>query len=257
MPWPPWSGKNDDTNARSVSWPEHIVTTACGHYIDPSIIIPTTFLTTIILLSARIHRSYLRRIPEAKYIKPKFFRKRSLFGKVTRVGDADNFHLFHTPGGRLTGWGWLPGRKVPDKKANLKGKTIHIRLAGIDAPELAHWGKPGQPYSAEALAWLESYIYNRRVRAYIYKRDQYERIVATVWVRRFLFRRDVGKEMLKAGWATVYEAKSGAEFGDYEEDYRKAEMMAKRKKVGMWARKSKAFESPRDYKTRTATMKNT
>ena len=98
---------------------------------------------------------------------------------------------------------------------------IHVRLAGIDAPEGAHFGKPAQPYSTEALEWLKNYIMNRRVRAYIYKRDQYERVVATVWVRRFLFRKDVGKEMLKAGMATVYEAKMGAEFGDFEEKYRK------------------------------------
>lgn len=131
---------------------------------------------------------------------------------------------------------------------------IHVRLAGIDAPEGAHFGKPAQPYSAEALDWLKNYIMDRRVRAYIYKRDQYERVVATVWVRRYLFRRDVGKEMLKAGFATVYEAKMGAEFGEFEEKYRKAEEVAKRKKIGMWAGKAKDYESPRDYKTRMASL---
>jgi len=95
---------------------------------------------------------------------------------------------------------------------------------------------------------------NRRVRAYIYKRDQYERVVATVWVRGFLFRRDVGKEMLKAGLAAVYEAKMGAEFGDFEVEYRKTEERAKRKRRGMWAGKPDEYESPRDYKTRTANM---
>lgn len=134
---------------------------------------------------------------------------------------------------------------------------IHVRIAGIDAPEGAHFGKPAQPYSAEALEWLKNYIMDRRVRAYIYKRDQYERVVATVWVRRFLFRRDVGKEMLKAGFATVYEAKSGAEFGDFEEKYREVEEKAKRKKLGMWAGKSKDYESPRDYKIRTAALNDT
>jgi endonuclease YncB( thermonuclease family) len=93
---------------------------------------------------------------------------------------------------------------------------------------------------------------NRRVRAYIYKRDQYERVVATVFVRRFLFRRDVGKEMLKAGLATVYEAKMGAEFGEFEGKYRQAEERAKKKKRGMWAGKAEDYESPRDYKIRTA-----
>lgn len=129
---------------------------------------------------------------------------------------------------------------------------IHVRLAGIDAPEGAHFGKPAQPYSAEALEWLKSYIMNRRVRAYIYKRDQYERVVATVWVRRFLLRKDVGKEMLKRGLATVYEAKMGAEYGDFEQKYRGIEEVAKMKRRGMWSMKPSAYESPRDYKTRTA-----
>lgn len=66
-----------------------------------------------------------------------------------------------------------------------------------------------------------------------------------------MIRRDVGFQMLKAGLATVYEAKSGAEFGvGLEEKYRKAEWWAKLKKKGMWASKSKDFESPRDYKMR-------
>ncbi|KAI6250504.1 putative endonuclease lcl3 [Erysiphe necator] len=253
--WPPWSEREADKK-NSILWLDNLNTTNWDHYTDPRTIVPTVLLTTVILVSSRIHRTYLRRIPEAKYISPRFFRNRSLFGTVTRVGDADNFHLFHTPGGRLTGWGWFPGRKVPENKMKLRGNTIHIRLAGIDAPELAHWGKPGQQYSVEALAWLEKYIGNRRVRAYIHKKDQYERIVATVWIRRFLLRRDVGKEMLKAGWATLYEAKTGAEFGGFEQEYRKAEEMAKLKKVGIWVRNTKATESPREYKRRISSTKN-
>lgn len=129
---------------------------------------------------------------------------------------------------------------------------IAIRLAGIDAPEGAHFGKPAQPHSGEALTWLKEYILDRRVRAYIYKRDQYDRVVATVWVRRFLLRKDVGREMLKRGLATVYEANHGAEFGDFEEKYRRTEKWAKRWRKGIWAGKAKDFESPRDYKTRTS-----
>jgi endonuclease YncB( thermonuclease family) len=88
------------------------------------------------------------------------------------------------------------------------------------------------------------------VRAYIYKRDQYDRVVATVYVRRGLLRRDVGLQMLKSGMATVYEAKSGAEFGTLEAKYRRAEWWAKTRRKGMWAGKKADFESPRDYKTR-------
>lgn len=57
--------------------------------------------------------------------------------------------------------------------------------------------------------------------------------------------------MLKAGMATVYEAKSGAEFGNLESKYRSTEAWAKLMRKGMWAGSQKNYESPRDYKTRT------
>ncbi len=127
MRWPPWSSNSErdtEEKRRPVSWTDNLNATDWSHYTDPRTIIPTLLLTTTILASVRLYRSYLRRIPEATHIRPGFFRKRSLFGTVTRVGDADNFHLFHTPGGRLAGWGWLPGRKIPQKKADLKGNTV-------------------------------------------------------------------------------------------------------------------------------------
>ena len=125
-----------------------------------------------------------------------------------------------------------------------------MRLAGVDAPECAHFGRPAQPYSNEALEWLKSYVLDRRVRAYIYKKDQYDRVVATVYVWRGLIRRDVGLQMIKAGMATVYEAKTGAEYGTLEAEYREAEGKAKAAKKGLWSTKDKLFESPREYKRR-------
>ena len=137
---------------------------------------------------------------------------------------------------------------------------LHIRIAGVDAPELAHWGREAQPYSKEALEMLTNLILKRRVRAQIYRRDQYDRVVAQVYVRKWFFKKDVGLEMLKAGLATVYEAKTGSEFGTSEKQYRAAEEQAKERKVGMWAKpgllqrlagaKTITTESPREYKTR-------
>jgi endonuclease YncB( thermonuclease family) len=71
-----------------------------------------------------------------------------------------------------------------------------------------------------------------------------------VFVRRGLLRRNVGLEMLKAGMATVYEARSGAEFGDLEEKYRRVEAQARAKRKGIWSGNQEDFESPRDYKKR-------
>lgn len=56
--------------------------------------------------------------------------------------------------------------------------------------------------------------------------------------------------MLKRGFATTYEAKTGAEFGGLEKKYKAAESKAKAKKRGMWGGKPELFESPRDYKIR-------
>lgn len=63
--------------------------------------------------------------------------------------------------------------------------------------------------------------------------------------------------MLKRGFATVYEAKTGVEFGNKEREarYREAETRAKNRKQGLWKdfwRKGgkNDFESPREYKTR-------
>ena len=220
-------------------------------FARPETWIASATLTGGSLFAFRLYRSYLRRIPQATDIRPAFLRKRSIFGRVTSVGDGDNFRIYHTPGGRLAGWGWLPWRRVPDTRKALQNQTIHVRLAGVDAPEMAHFGRPEQPYAPEALKWLTDYVGDRRVRAYVYKQDQYSRVVATVYVRKWLLRRDVGLQMLREGFATVYEAKTGAEFGTLEETYREAERRAKTKRKGLWAGKSKGdFETPGEYKKR-------
>ncbi|KAF7503874.1 hypothetical protein GJ744_003071 [Endocarpon pusillum] len=245
------SASTSPPSRKSADWSSLITTTSSQLFFARENILPTAVLTGTCLALYAFYRSYLRRIPVAGNISPGFFRKRSLVGRVTSVGDGDNFRVFHTPGGRLAGWGWLPWRRVPNEKKELKNKTIHIRLAGVDAPELAHFGRPAQPFSQEALTWLTDYVLNRRIRAYVYKRDQYDRVVATVYIWKGLLRRDVGLQMLRAGLATVYEAKSGAEFGvGLEEKYRKAEWWAKLRKKGMWVVAKKNFESPREYKTR-------
>ncbi|KAJ5921682.1 Nuclease (SNase-like) OB-fold [Penicillium verhagenii] len=291
MRWPPWSSKstNDDeklqNTASTTTPPPQTSFLDWSDFIEPRTIAPTILLTSGILFAVRLHRRYLRRVPDAPSISPSWLRRRTVFGQVTRVGDGDNFRIYHTPGGRLAGWGWLPWKKVPTTKKELKDKTvrllltkgatwrqnlalsntklstqIHIRLAGIDAPELAHFGRPEQPFARDAHSWLTSYLLGRRIRASIYRQDQYNRVVGSVFVRRaFDFppfrRRDVSYEMLKRGLATVYEAKVGAEFGGaaVEKKYRKAESRARLKSKGLWKdykRLGLDWESPREYKTR-------
>jgi len=287
MPWPSWpfgqsSSQKDDKNNDSIlpapleqakaralegSWTSPLNKGDPGHYTSTQTIIFSTLTSAATLALFTLYKNHLRRIPGADYLKPSFFRRRSLYGYVTSVGDGDNFRLFHTPGGRLMGWGWL--RQIGQSKKMKNGKkrigstegTLHVRIAGVDAPEMAHFGRPEQPHSKEALEWLKSFILQKRVRVYPYRRDQYDRVVCTVVRRRWLvWKQDVGLTMLKRGLATVYEAKFGSEFGGSEDAYREAEAKAKAKKVGMWVepgmvakmlgKSSKPLESPREYKTR-------
>ncbi|KAG5457776.1 MAG: hypothetical protein BJ554DRAFT_2131 [Olpidium bornovanus] len=60
-----------------------------------------------------------------------FRRKTKITGIVTSVGDGDNFRLYHRP------WAHRVLRlSVPSEARALQNETIHIRLAGIDAPEV-------------------------------------------------------------------------------------------------------------------------
>ncbi|KAI5786430.1 hypothetical protein DFH27DRAFT_258301 [Peziza echinospora] len=200
MVWP-WAASSKDADKHQPSILSAEFWKDPRTFLTPRVLIPATILATGSLTAIHFYRSYVRRIPDSSQIYPSFFRRRSLFGQVTSVGDGDNFRLYHTPGGRLLGWGWLPGRKVPTDRKELKERTVHIRIAGVDAPESAHFGLPAQPHSAESLEWLRKYLLGRRVRAHIYRRDQYDRVVCSVKVWHGLWRRDVGLEMLRAGVA--------------------------------------------------------
>lgn len=188
---------------------------------------------------------YLRRVRTAPEISEQWLKKRRMLGKVVSVNDGDDFRFFHTPGGYLAGWGWL--RRVPPTGARgLRQQTIHVRLNGIDAPEGPHFGKPGQKYYRPALEWLRAYILGRRVVIEPLSKDQYQRVVAEVRVWKLTGRKNVSKEILKAGWATVYEAKTGSEFNGNEALFRRLEAKARQKKRGMFERGSP--ETPAEYK---------
>lgn len=110
---------------KPVDWSSFLTTSFYQLFNAKENIVPTAILTGTCLAFYAFYRSYLRRIPAAGNISPGFFRKRSLIGRVTSVGDGDNFRIFHTPGGRLAGWGWLPWRRVPNERKELKDKTVN------------------------------------------------------------------------------------------------------------------------------------
>lgn len=132
MPWPWQSGSSSNANSKGgegVSWNDSLNVKDWDHYKDPRTWIPAFAVTTVFFCGLKFYRTYLRRIPSVEYIHPTLYRKRRLFGKVTSVGDGDGFHLFHTPGGKWAGWGWL--RKVPTDRKVLKGKTVRSAVFSL------------------------------------------------------------------------------------------------------------------------------
>lgn len=114
MTWPfNSSPKNDEDESLT----ESITTTLT----DSRVLIASAALTLTTLGGVRVYKRFLRRVRSVEHIKPDF-RTQTLFGKCTSVGDGDNFRFYHTPGGRLAGWGlW---RNAPSTKEELKNQTV-------------------------------------------------------------------------------------------------------------------------------------
>ncbi|KAF7327493.1 TNase-like domain-containing protein [Mycena kentingensis (nom. inval.)] len=203
---------------------------------------------------AFVYRRYWRRIANADWITPDI-QGRWLKGHVCSVGDSDNFRFYHQPG-----FGWnlpLKFRTVPSTAKALKDKTIHIRIAGVDAPESAHFGRPGQPYAEEALAFLRDAVLGKTVYCQMLRRDQYGRVVAVVTLPprllpgSLVYGKCLSLEMLKAGWVTVYE-QVNAEYGKWGKDeFLRVENEAKARRRGMW-QKGTRIETPAEFKRRHA-----
>ena len=112
---------------RPISWNDSLNRLDWQHFTELRTIIPSGLVIFFAFGFYAFYQSYLRRFPKTGHIDERFFRRRNLLGKVTSVGDGDVFRLFHTPGGRLAGWGWL--RKVPTGKMELRGRTVsHLLL---------------------------------------------------------------------------------------------------------------------------------
>lgn len=173
---------------------------------------------------------------------------RSFTGWVSRVGDGDGLRVRHSPLLRMP---FRARRAASKAKAS---ETVSIRLAGVDAPECAHFGMPGQAYGNDAKKWLDRYTRGRRVRVVVHAVDQYNRALASVFRTRGIlpFRaKNVSVELAKAGYATVYEG-SNAQFGKARRQIERAVAQAQKRRRGMWGAKGK-LESPAEFKRRLKT----
>lgn len=188
--------------------------------------------------AAFVYRRGFKRIRSVEDVTPAMWKARKIIrGRVTSVGDGDGFHLYHQP--RFLAW-------LPVPKKSKTSSDLSIRLAAVDAPECAHFGKPAQPYGPEAHQYLTDLLLNKQVGVQLLKRDQYGRAVCMVWVKGFWRWKNVPMIMLEKGLGAVYDSQ-GAEYGGLEDKFLAAQEVAKKKRIGMWSRGRKAV-TPMEFK---------
>mmetsp|Transcript_7756 Transcript_7756/g.20512 ORF Transcript_7756/g.20512 Transcript_7756/m.20512 type:complete len:372 (+) Transcript_7756:134-1249(+) len=208
--------------------------------------------TTFVFAGASLFERSLTRVRAAGDITNKMIDRNDTFiGTAVKVGDGDNFRLLHEPPLRRlasTVRGMFGAEKIP--KHLTKGEnTIHVRLAGVDAPECAHFGRPGQPHAKDAHKWLIDFLEGKRVKIQVLRKDQYGRVVASVtempsWFRRA---RDVSEELVRAGYAVVYRGKEAVYNGALTR-YEAAERAAQAARRGMWINGTAGVVGPQEFK---------
>ncbi|WP_288192524.1 thermonuclease family protein [uncultured Phyllobacterium sp.] len=128
-------------------------------------------------------------------------------------------------------------REITGKAYVIDGDTVvvtgqHVRLKGIDAPELAQrCGKGQGDYACgqEARQALVRLIGGRPVRCETSGRDKYRRDLGTC----FAGDADLNRAMVETGQAVAYG------------DYRDAEMQARTERKGLW---KSSFDRPQDWR---------
>lgn len=213
----------------------------------------TTFLITACAVAVR---KSTRRFRTTDDIPMSFVRRQGrLHGVVIAVRDGDNVRIQHTPFLHRV----IPHLRYRARRSAklLSESTVNIRLAGVDAPECVHGGRPGQPYGKQARTWLQKFATGRYVHCRLHSVDQYRRVIATVYVKHrnpFLSRfglgsKNVGLELVRAGFATVYTG-GGAQYGGTRAlgRYVQAEALARKSKIGMWAKGEESVVLPSEFK---------
>jgi len=108
-------------------------------------------------------------------------------------------------------------------------KREKVRIIGIDSPETVHPSKPVECFGKEAGAKLKQLIgdkYVTLVKNPAENRDVYGRLLRYV----HYLGRDIGKQMIKEGYAHSYKKYPHPRLDDYNSD----EKEAREKRTGLW-----------------------
>jgi micrococcal nuclease len=179
-------------------------------------------------------------------VPPEYFRnQKEIKAIVVKVTDGDTFRVRHVTGNEKT---------APRYDGALKGNTIAVRLAAVDAPETAKFGEAGQPLGEAAKVFVEERVAGKRVTVKLLSRDRYGRVVALVkyrdnaWLPNFLCtKKDISEQLLLHGMAAVYR-QGGAQYDGPITRWNELEKQAIRYKRGIWMNGEQNADLPSAYK---------
>ena len=131
-------------------------------------------------------------------------------------------------------------RKVYDGDTIELENGMHVRYIGINAPEIPHQDKPGEPFGTEAHALNEKIVLSKKVRLQGDQEatDQYNRRLAYVFLQDGTF---VNQEIVRNGLAHVLYKSPNI---TYDASLLKSQQVAMKAGKGMWANWE---EKPSDY----------
>jgi micrococcal nuclease len=121
------------------------------------------------------------------------------------------------------------------------GLWLNVRLAGIDAPEVAkaRGAKKGQVFGNEAREYLNKIVKGRKIELRQVDLDPYNRPVVELFDKES----NINLQLIEEGYAEVYRGKTKR----FDKSlYLKAEEKAQKAKKGIWSLSS--YQSPKDFR---------
>ena len=127
--------------------------------------------------------------------------------------------------------------RVIDGDTFVLADSQHVRILGINSPEIARLGKPAQPYADSAATFTKSLIDGKQIKLTFENKtfDIFGRLLAYVWLtdkegKDSLF---IQAELLKAGLARISYYPKGKRYYELFYNLRRTAMRDKR---GIWRR---------------------
>jgi len=125
---------------------------------------------------------------------------------------------------------WKRVTWVDDGDTVVLSDGIRVRYIGINAPEVAHEGRPAERFGPEARAFNRKLVSQKKVRLELDREqhDQYDRLLAYVFLEDGTF---VNAELVRGGYACCLFRRPNTK---YDEQLLGLQKEAMKKRVGLW-----------------------